>query len=420
MNGVDWLLKLAQHMAAEIVARTTETFWRRPDVETAARRFNSRIADFNSSMPDVLSKVLLAAYPDLKGRVITVDLGATSHLYPVVELIRGDSAGQEALTISPFVSDEHDSARHSEDFIAFLRKTGRRLWDNDVFRLVGISGRRILNLGITRYYKALTSCDRFLFDLVQHFPRKPTNFRYAMLARRSFLKKWRKDVENIVVHGKYNHLSAAVGVSVFTVMKRPSEKGKMDYWYPCVENSDEKSGARDRHVIPAFMYEPFTTPPQDKAKELDLEYQVLREFGEEIAGIPELRSMMNWEAVNATILRSPACNSLQSLLRNKRAVLRTTGLCLDLLRLRPEITCALIINDDKFYQDHVGEFKGSWESNPGVRWSRLTENADYEALLSDTDFPLCPPAVASIVSGRRFALKYLNLGNGQRMNRGRR
>jgi hypothetical protein len=413
MIGVEWLITLAQHMAAGIVARVAETFWRRPETKAAAKQFNSHIAGFNSSVPDVLSKVLLAAYPDLAGRVLTVSLGGRPRCYPVVELIRGD-AKHEALTISPSISDEHDNARHSEEFIDFLKETGRTLWDNEVFRLLAIGTEQDLILGMTRYYKALTSCDHFFFDLVQHFPRTPTDFRLAMLARRTFLKKWRKDVENIVVHRKFHHLSAAVGVSVFTVIKRPSEKKReIGYMYPCVENSDEKNGARDRHVIPAFMYESCTTSPQDKAKELDLEYQVLREFGEEIAGIPELRSMMSWEAVNATILHNPACNDLRSLLNNGRAVLKTTGLWLDLFRLRPEITCALIINDEDFYRNHVQEFKGSWENNPGVRWNRLTAEADYEALLSDNDIPLCPPAVASIVSGRRFALRYLKLDKGE-------
>ena len=410
MTGVEWIIAIGEHMAAGIAAKALEAFGlvRRP--QPAARNFNSRISVLNSSMQQILGKVLLAAYPELAGRVLTVNVGAGRRSYPVVDLIGADSAGQPAVTISPSISGEHDNMHHNESFIELMKSRGRDLWDSDVFRLVGISEKRELIFGITRYYKALTTCDRFLFELVEHLPRRPTDFRCAVLARRSFMRKWRRDVESIITDGQFHHLSAAVGVSVFTVIKRPSKTHKGDYWYPCIENSRTKNGARDRHVIPSFMYEPVTSSPQERTRELDLEYQVLREFGEEVAGIPELKSMMHLEAVNAIIQRDPACSALFSLLRNGHATLTTTGLWLDLLRLRPEITCALVIKDEGFYRDHVEEFRGSWENNPGVRWSRLTSESDYESLLSDTEFPLCPPAVASIVSGRRFALKQLNLG----------
>jgi hypothetical protein len=230
MNGAEWIITLGQHMAAAIVASGLEAFGRPRPAKTAARNFNSRISAFNSSIPDVLGKVLLRAYPDLAGRVLAVNLGAGLRSYPVLDLIGGDSAGRQVLTISRSISGEHDNTQHSESFIELMKESGRTLWDNDVFRLLGISRESELIFGITRYYKALTTCDRFLFELVQHFPRKPTDFRCAVLARRSFVKKWRKDVEGITVNGQFHHLSAAVGVSVFTVIRRPSETGKANYW----------------------------------------------------------------------------------------------------------------------------------------------------------------------------------------------
>ena len=381
-----------------------------PTAETKAADFNERIVEFNRHLQDVVDHVLLVANPELRDRVLTVKLPTGTRRLPVVSLsdARLDRFGQDAVTVLPFLADEMDSTRHDRGLIDFIAKTGRVLWDNDVFRLLDVSGQNELSFGITRYFKALTTCDRFLYELVRRFPTSPTRPSLASLAELDLLSEWRETVNRIVINKQLHHISAAVGVSVLSVFRHVTDDGTNVYLYPTVEQSLEKNSASDRHVIPSFMFEPFTASYVDRVKELDLEYQVLREFGEEVLGIKDLsRSVMHWKTVYGMIESNVALKTLRSLLRSKHAVLRVTGLWLDLLRLRPEVTCTLIVDDVDYLKSHMTRFTGSWENVPGVKWSRLESEAEYASILSDGDSPLCPPGAAALVGGRAFALSYL-------------
>jgi hypothetical protein len=78
------------------------------------------------------------------------------------------------------------------------------------------------------------------------------------------------------------------------------------------------------------------------------------------------------------------------------------------MRLRPEITCTLIISDGDFYRECKKKFTGNWE-NAATTWNNLQSDNDLLQLITDRDTPLCPRAAAAIISGRKFALHHLKL-----------
>ncbi len=380
---------------------------RSPDLP--AKQFNDRLASFNFRLRDVLEEVMLGVYPKLHRKVLTVETAEGRRRFPVVPLgpAPGNSDGERIISISPRLTPLVDSGVVDQQFITYMRMTGRKLWDNDVYRLLSINGGE-LEFGLTRFFKVLSSSDCFLYELVRSLP-ADGNASLESLRDSELLRRWRETVQRLVEQGAFQHLSAAVGVSVLTVFQGPGKSGKCEYGYLSVENSKEKNGAKDRHVIPSFILEPFTKDPVEQSKELSLEYQVLREFGEEIVGLPELRSITTWEAAWHILNDNETCRDLIALLRTSGAKLVTTGVSLDLLRLRPEITCVLLILDPDYFQRNADSLRGSWENTAGVTFCRLRSRREYERLLLDEEVPMCPAGTAALVGGREFALKYLSV-----------
>jgi len=377
--------------------------------ELPAKEFNDRLAAFNLKLRDVLEVVMLGVYPELRLKVLTVETAEGRRRFPVVPLVPapGNSDGEKTISILQRLSPLEDPGEVDQQFITYMRETGRKLWDNDVYRLLSINGGE-LEFGLTRFFKVLSSSDCFLYDLVRSLP-ADGNASLESLRDSELLRRWRETVQRLVEQGTFHHLSAAVGVSVLTVFQGPGMSGKCEYGYLSVNNSKEKNGARDRHVIPSFILEPFTKDPVEQSKELSLEYQVLREFGEEIVGLPELGSITTRETAWHTLNANETCRDLIALLRTNGAKLVTTGMSLDLLRFRPEITCVLLILDPDFFQRNADSLRGSWENTAGVTFCRLRSRKEYERLLLDEEVPMCPAGIAALVGGREFALKYLSV-----------
>jgi hypothetical protein len=105
-------------------------------------------------------------------------------------------------------------------------------------------------------------------------------------------------------------------------------------------------GAGLFHVMPAYVLQPHLNPPYDA--EWSIQRQVLREFGEELFGMPEYA---DWESpVGATYFYDfPAVADLRVMLQDGRARLQLTGLAMNLMSLRMEICSTLIIHDANWY-----------------------------------------------------------------------
>ena len=98
------------------------------------------------------------------------------------------------------------------------------------------------------------------------------------------------------------------------------------------------------HVLPAMIFGP-TTPDFAHAKEWSVRHQVLREVLEELFNMPEEWSPESWDF----FYQHPALLYLQSLMAAGKAELCLTGLIVNLLTLRPEISTLLLIHDPEWY-----------------------------------------------------------------------
>lgn len=98
------------------------------------------------------------------------------------------------------------------------------------------------------------------------------------------------------------------------------------------------------HVLPAMMFGP-TTADFAHAQEWSVKHQVLREVLEEMFNMAEEWAPERWDF----FYQHPALLYLQSLMEAGKAELCLTGVIINLLTLRPEISTLLLIHEPEWY-----------------------------------------------------------------------
>ena len=134
--------------------------------------------------------------------------------------------------------------------------------------------------------------------------------------------------------------SAAIGIGTLTVFN----DGDV---YRAILAKRSQSTALDSnmfHVLPAMMFEPTTAVFADQ-REWSVKHQIFREILEELFGLTEESAPKRWNY----FYDHPALRYLLGLLETGKAKLRVTGLILNLLTLRPEISALLLIHDPGWY-----------------------------------------------------------------------
>ncbi|MCL2643737.1 MAG: hypothetical protein FWD52_09610 [Candidatus Bathyarchaeota archaeon] len=293
-----------------------------------------------------------------------------------------------------------------------INRCGGNFVNADTCILESIVNNDELIVGKGDYYSSNCTSDVNFFNLIRFFPEKYfytksglSDVTHASSPFFDAIDHWTKQLRAVVQDSSFvfDSYYAGLGVSTLTVIK----KNDGDYWYPITKNSVAKAaGGHDRIVIPAGTYQPCDW---DSAHDMDFRLQVLREFGEEL--------------LNETDLRCVPTKSLYEVLQEKRASshvfgrliddvlqgrpgvkLVCTGVAFDILRMRPEITCLLLL-EDPFYGEL--EYTKSWESDE-IKWFKLYDDKEFEALIGDKEEPLVPPGLAALIWGRQKAIEYIN------------
>ncbi len=134
--------------------------------------------------------------------------------------------------------------------------------------------------------------------------------------------------------------SAAIGIGALTVFNDG------DVYRAILAKRSEATALDSNmyHVLPAMMFEPTTAEFADR-REWSVKHQILREVLEEIFGLPEARRPRRWDY----FYDHPALRYLLLLMERGKARLLVTGIILNLLTLRPEISALLLIHDPEWY-----------------------------------------------------------------------
>ena len=229
--------------------------------------------------------------------------------------------------------ETRDFAAYDYSYLHDLQNSKPGLYNGSTFTLKRIRRNPLKLRGqVGAYYDMLATCaafERELRDVVEsgllRAPARSTFHRYVAPS------------DALIIGDKR---SAAIGIGALTVFNDGET-------YRAILARRSLATAFDSnmfHVLPAMMFGP-TTAKFANPLEWSVKHQILREVLEELFGLPEVTDPKRWDF----FYDHPALRYLLSLLESGKAQLCLTGLILNLLTLRPEISTLLLINDPAWY-----------------------------------------------------------------------
>ncbi|MCY4062669.1 MAG: hypothetical protein OXG53_09905 [Chloroflexi bacterium] len=229
--------------------------------------------------------------------------------------------------------EERDFAAYDYSYLHDLQNSKPGLYNGATFTMKQIRQNPLQLRGqIGNYYDMLATCAAFeheLWDAVEAgLPRAPS---------RSLYHRYVAPAESLLRGEKR---SAAIGIGTLIVFNDGET-------YRAILAKRSRTTAFDsemHHVLPAMMFGPTTAKFADP-REWSVKHQILREMLEELFGLPESIHPQRWNY----FYEHPALRYLLKLMDSGKAQLRATGIILNLLTLRPEISTLLLIHDPAWY-----------------------------------------------------------------------
>lgn len=238
------------------------------------------------------------------------------------------------LDAAPPRPETRDFAAYDYSYLHDLQNRKPGLHNGRTFTLKSIREKPLkLRGALGRYYDMLATCAALEREL-----RHAVAEGWMRAPARATYHRWVEPPEALWRGVKR---SAAVGIGTLTVF---NDEGH----YKALLARRSAATAFDSglyHVLPAMMFGP-TTGGFTDPREWSIKHQVLREVLEELFGLPEQRSPARWDY----FYDHPALRYLLSLLECGGAQLCATGIILNLLTLRPEISTLLLIRDPAWYR----------------------------------------------------------------------
>ncbi len=342
-------------------------------------------------------------------KILIETIGGGEIILPSILLFKGDINFYQKIDETP------DNNKIDKLLIQKLKnRCNKKIIDNPTFRLSKILPNNTLLIGESSYSKSLSTCDKHFYNLIDS-----ANAQMRNEVGKSY-DEWYDELKKIVIDNDFSSISGSLACSTLVVFKDFSEN---KYIYAIMDNSFKKNGNNSRHVIPSFMFQP---PRNDTliddtfATTLDIEFQMFKEFAEEILGHTEYEELGNYNLLKQAMEENDLLQQLKDLLRTNQAEFKVLGLSLDIFRLRPEIITVLIVENQEFYKNInnniIRQAKNS--SNEcgfscfevdDIGWYNIENQRRYLRLLNDIEKPLVPPGSACLKLGREYVLKnYIN------------
>lgn len=278
------MLNFISSVVASLIANIISAIYSVERKSCAKNSFEKKSKIFHSQIsPYLLGEVLPSRLPNISKKLVRIETPDKVLVAPYITLLVG-----KEFSISKSLTTEIHASKHNEKLITWLtEQLGKKLHNAPTFTIQGIRSSGKINIGVSDYYSAISTCDNNYFDLIRYFPIKSKKGSFFAYRNNQRFFRWFSSLEKVVEKKSFSHYHASIGCSVLVVMK--STDGV--YKYLIKNNSKEKgSGASDKHVIPSFMFQPISLQIKEQERELDLEISVLREYGEELLGITAMES----------------------------------------------------------------------------------------------------------------------------------
>lgn len=241
-------------------------------------------------------------------------------------------------------------------------KLGHNLWNDNIFtayRIVENNNSLKITLGLCEYYQYLS----FSGKLEDETIKSKSGFRNNVLSAYNHFCDSSKNVSG---------LGMACLIAV-----------KSDNTYKIllqVRSGETVNNAGKYAVIPAGAYQ---SMHGDYENEKNFEYQILREYYEELFNQEELIKR-NKHLSFDWFYDHPPVLMLKTLLNNNKAKIIPLGIGIDALNGEPNIAFLMLINDENFLNKIKQKIIFSWESNLIIE--KNIDDAFFEKNLSEGNF----------------------------------
>jgi hypothetical protein len=221
---------------------------------------------------------------------------------------------------------------YDHGYLNTIRNSGRNVFNGVTFSLKTLKTNPLKIDGQLGYYfDMLATCAAFEREL-----RDAAAETYIRLPARS---RYHREVQPLSALRSGRGRSAAIGGACLLVFK---QQGR----YQAVLGRRSARAATDPgffHLLPAFIFQPLSATVQEG--EWSIRRHIYREFLEELFGMPEVSAPERLDY----FAEHPALVDLEQMLATGQAGLYLTGISLNLLTLRPEISALLLIHDENWY-----------------------------------------------------------------------
>lgn len=245
-----------------------------------------------------------------------------------------DSVLGRLVPTAPLPPSEAEFAIYNYAFLHSLQNSGRNVFNGMTYtlRLLRTQGQLRIDAGIGHYFDMLATCtalERELFDvIVSGALRLPMRSQYHRAI----------DAQSAIMRG--NKRSAALGGVVLVVFKDGAQG------YKCLvakRSAKNATRAGALHLIPAFIFQPQSLERAET--DWSFKYHIYREYLEELTGMPEDHPD------NTRMETHPALQDLKRMEAAGKAHIQLTGVTMNLLTLRAEISAVLVIQDGEWWAD---------------------------------------------------------------------
>lgn len=293
--------------------------------------------------------------------------------------------------LSPDMISRDSMAFYNYAYLHTLENSNRHLFNGTTFIFKQLRQRPLrIDATLGKYFDMIATCawlEQEVVDVVTiGGMRLPMRSQYHR----------ENDVKMALTHGKER--SAAIGAVMLVVFK----DGKSYKAIVSRRTSEHATNPNALHLMPAFIFQPMGETVQ--THEWSIKHHLYREYLEELFGMPEGdASAMN---------NHPALLDLQAMEADGRAEMCLTGVSMNLMTLRPEISVVLVIHD-KTWWERIQTDKDGYSLNLTETDEQLllvpidNDEMVLEALPEQYYLNMVQPAIPALWEGLDMARKLI-------------